>query len=112
MPETSKKMRALLRQQASRAWEAEMKAALQALAAKFDMWKAGTMSSADLDAAIHGYHAGIAREIWRRFSTNDAKMPLSHAVAVGLVTKESLPAEVLEHIAPMVEFFEEQERSE
>jgi hypothetical protein len=89
-----------------------MKAALEDLAAKFDTWKAGRISSADLDAAIHRHHDGIAREIWRRFSTNDAKVPLAHAVAVGLVTKESLPAEVLEHIAPMVEFFEEQERGE
>ena len=89
-----------------------MKAALGALATKFDEWKAGRMSSADLHAAIHDYHNGIGREIWKRFSTNNPKMPLAHAVAVGLVSKESLPAEVLEHIEPMVEFFQEQERSE
>ena len=61
MPEPSKKMKAMLRQHAGRAWEAEMKAALGALATKFDEWKAGRMSSADLHAAIHDYHNGIGR---------------------------------------------------
>ena len=112
MPETSKKMKALLRQHAGRAWEAEMKAALGGLAAKFEEWRAGSMSSADLHAAIHEYHDGIGREIWKRFATNNPTMPLAHAVAIGLVTMESLPAEVQEHIAPLVEFFQEQERGE
>ena len=110
MRETPKQMKKELRQHADRAWEAEMGAALGALAAKFDDWRAGTVSSADLDAAIHQYHDGVAREIWRRFSTNDPKMPLAHAVAVGLIEEASLPPEVREHIASMVEFFREQEQ--
>ena len=89
-----------------------MQAALGVLAARFDEWKVGTISSADLHAAIHEYHNGIGRDIWKRFSTNNPKMPLAHAVAVGLIARESLSAEVLEHIAPMVEFFQEQERGE
>lgn len=110
MRETSKTLKKELRQHADRAWEAEMKAALGALAAKFDEWRAGSLPSGDLDAAIHAYHDGAAREIWRRFSTSDRKMPLAHAVAMGFVKEESLPAEVREHIASMVEFFRDQER--
>lgn len=70
------------------------------------------MSTADLDAAVHEYHNGIAREIWKRFSTTDPTMPLSHAVATGVVAKESLPPEVVEHIASMVECFREEEQNE
>ena len=112
MPETPRKLKSVLREQAGRAWEAEMRAALGALAAKFDEWRGGALSTADLDAAVHAYHNGTAREIWKRFSTNDPKMPLAHAVAAGVLPKASLPAEVVEHIASMVEFFEEQERDE
>lgn len=90
MPETSKKLKALLREHAGRAWEAEMGAALEGLAAKFDAWKAGAISNADLHAAVHEYHDGIAREIWKRFSTNDPKMQLAHAVATGVLRKDSL----------------------
>ncbi len=110
MREISKALKKELRQHADRAWEAEMKAALGALAAKFDEWRAGSLSSGDLDAAIHAYHNGIAREIWRRFSRSDRKMPLAHAVAVGLIDEKSLPPEVQEHIASMVEFFREREQ--
>ena len=103
-------MKKELRQHANRAWEAEMRAALGALAAKFDDWRAGSTSSTDLDAAIHQYHDGVAREIWRRFSTNDPKMPLAHAVAIGLIDEATLSPEVREHIASMVEFFRDQEQ--
>lgn len=111
MPGTSNRLRAQLRQHTARAWEAEMSAALGALAIKFEEWKAGTLSSTDLHAAIHDYHHGIAREIWKRFASNNPKMPLAHAVAAGYVTKESLSPEVLEHIEPMVEFFQDLEGS-
>ena len=110
MREPSKALKKELRHHAERAWEAEMKAALGALAAKFDQWRSGGISSGDLDAAIHAYHDGAAREIWRLFSTSDRKMPLAHAVAAGLIEEESLPAEVREHIASMVEFFRHQGR--
>lgn len=112
MPEIPRKIKRLLHEHASRAWEAEMKMAIGSLAAKFDAWKAGAMSSSDLHDAIHEYHDGAGREIWKRFSTNDPRTPLAHAVAVGLIGKESLPSEVLEHIASMVEYFEGQERRE
>jgi len=112
MAEISKKLKQRLRQYASRAWDAEVQATLQALAVKFERWKKGGMSSADLNDAIHEYHDGVAREIWKRFSTNKPGMPLAHAVAAGFVTKESLPAEVLEHIESMVEYFQDQMRDE
>ena len=112
MHETSKKMKALLRQYADLACEAEMKAALGVLAAKFCEWEAGRLSSADLHALIHKYHDGIGREIWRRFTSNDPDVSLAHAVAAGFVTKESLPGEVQDHIAGMVEFFLEEEREQ
>ena len=112
MPETPKKLKAVLREHAARAWEAEMSAALGALSAKFDEWNAGAMSTADLDAAIHEYHNGIARDIWKRFSTNDPVIPLAHAVATGVLPKDSLPPEVVERIESMVALFEEEERGD
>jgi hypothetical protein len=112
MTETSKRMKALLRQHAGRAWEAEMKAALGTLAARFRDWEAGRLSSSDLHTAIHEYHDGVGREIWKRFATNNPKVPLAHAVAAGVVAKESLPAEVQEHISGMVEFFQAGEQEQ
>jgi len=55
-------MKKELRDHVDRAWEAEMRAALGALAPSFDDWRSGKMSSADLNDAIHQYHNGPARE--------------------------------------------------
>jgi hypothetical protein len=99
----SKKLKAALREHTARVWEAEMGAALRALAAKFDERKAGGLSTADLNAAVHEHHDGVSREIWKRFNAKDQRIPLAHAVATGVIREESLPPEVLEHIASMVE---------
>ncbi|MBA4370524.1 MAG: hypothetical protein C0418_02965 [Coriobacteriaceae bacterium] len=107
-----KKLKSVLREHANRAWEAEMGAALGALAARFDDWRAGAMSAADLDAAVHEYHDGIAREIWKRYSTNDPVIPLAHAVVAGVLPEDSLPPEVVERIASMVQLLREEARGE
>lgn len=111
MQEISKALRKALNQHAGRAWEAEMKAALGELAAKFDEWRAGSLSSSDLDAEIHAYHNGIAREIWGRFSGGNRRMALAYSVAAGFIEEQSLPPELREHIASLVEFFRQQEQS-
>jgi hypothetical protein len=110
MRETPKALKKELRDHVERAWEAEMRASLGALAVSFDEWRAGNLSSADLNDAIHQYHNGPAREIWKRFSAKDPKVPLAHAVAVGLVEEATLSPEVRAHIASLVEFFREQEQ--
>lgn len=88
-----------------------MKAALGALAAKFDEWRAGSLSSSGLDAAIHSCHNGIAREIWGRYSGSNRKMALAYSVAAGFIEEQSLPPELQEHIALLVEFFRQKQKS-
>lgn len=89
-----------------------MNVALEALAVQFDRWREGRISCADLHDAIHEYHDGIGREIWKRFSTRQPEVPLAHAVAAGLIARESLPAELLELVEPLVQFFRQQEQDE
>jgi len=108
----SKKLKAALRECTRLAWEAEMRGALLPLALMFDEWKSEKLSTSDLNQAIHEYHNGAAREIWRRFATDDPTMPLAYAVASGVLPKDSLPAEVLEHIASKVEHLLELEEQE
>lgn len=87
-----------------------MKVALGALGDKFDQWRAGVLSSGDLHDAIHEYHQGPGREIWKRYATNRPETQLAYAVAAGFVSRESLPKEVLDSIASTVEFFAGQMR--
>ncbi len=110
MSEPSKKLRKMLREQAERAWEAEMRAALGALHGKFEQWKSGEVSSGDLDRAIHEYHNGIARDIWKRYSNSRPHFQVAYAVAAGLIAKDSLPPEVQEYIASLLGFYEDLDR--
>ncbi|WP_295448827.1 hypothetical protein [uncultured Thiodictyon sp.] len=103
MNKLPKSLKKLLQLHMGRAWEAEMRAALGALADRFDQWRSGSLITADLDSAVHEYHNGIARDIWKRYNGDDPALPLARAVVLGIIARESLPPEVLEHIAPWLE---------
>ena len=105
MNKIPKKLKRLLAEQADRAWEAEMRSALAALAERFDQWRAGALSCDELDQAVHAYHNGIARDIWKRYAGNDPVLPVARAVALGILGRESVPPEVLAQIAGLVDLF-------
>lgn len=103
----NRRLKKLLSQHAGRAWDAEMQAALGGLADKFDQWREGAMTCENLHRAVHEYHDGIAREIWKRYRTNKPEIPLAYAVATGFVSRESLPEEFVDHIELHVRALEE-----
>lgn len=106
MEQLTKRLKKEIRYHSERAWEAETRAALEALAGKFDAWRSGAISSVDLNEAIHLHYTGINRQIWRLFSPGNLDFGLAHAVATGLITKDSLPDDVAAYIAPRVRWFE------
>ncbi len=103
MRKLPKRLSRLLKEHRDRAWEAELGLALGALAERFDQWRAGNLTSADLDDEVHRYHNGTAREIWKRYATWEPDLALAKAVRLGVVTRESLPPDVLEHMAPLLD---------
>jgi hypothetical protein len=77
----SKKVKRVIREYASQLYEADLHKALEALAAKFDEWKNGAIDSFDLEEAIHRFHNGAARELYKQYtitpsSTSSWRMPL------------------------------------
>jgi len=61
-----KPIKRMLREQAARAHEEELRRALLPLAAAFDRWRAGELDSFALSDLIHEFHDGESREIWKR----------------------------------------------
>ena len=112
MDKVSKKLGKLLREHRDRAWEAENRIALGALADKFDEWREGKLATDELDHAVHEYHDGIGREIWKRYALGDPGLALARAVLVGIIDRDSLPPEVLEHVSPLVRAYYSQPRSQ
>jgi hypothetical protein len=59
-----------------------------------------------------GSHSGLegyqdtAREIWKRYATTHLEPAVAAAVAAGVLRKDELPAELVQHIAGLIEFYE------
>jgi hypothetical protein len=106
--QVSKALHRQLVEQVGRARESELRTALGDLAGYFDRWRTGEIDVEALDQAVHAYHNGVARAIWRRYDGTDLELTLARAIALGIITRESLPPEVLDHVAGLADFLASQ----
>jgi hypothetical protein len=103
--EVSKAVKRSLRELAVVAYEEELRRALLPLANTFEAWKAGKVTGGDLVEAIHQFHQGPARELYIRYDRQLLPSSVAHAIANGIIRKETVPVEVLAHLAGMLEFY-------
>jgi hypothetical protein len=106
MPETSKRIKRFVREYAAIAHDRELGQALRDLDVQFGRWRNGEISAAELNDVIHQFHDGASREVWRRYATNRPEAALGFAVATGILRKEELPAELLQHLAGFIDFYQ------
>lgn len=98
-----KAIRAQFRELIGLAYERDMAAALEPLAAHFDDWRRGALNPFELNQLIHEYHHGASREIWKRYDDTDPEVTLAQAIARGLLRKEEISPEVFEIVAHLVD---------
>ena len=106
MDELSKAARKAIRDAASIAYERELTEELKELAQAFDKWRAGTVNAFDISDAIHEFHQGAARELFKHYEAGSNSVPdLSVAAAVldGFMKLEEIAPAGREHIAQIVE---------
>jgi hypothetical protein len=106
MDQIPKHLRRLVREWAGIAHDRELSAALGELRAHFERWERAEITAADLNDLIHKYHQGAAREIWKHYATNHLEPAIGFAVATGIVRREEVPRELLQHVAGWVQFYE------
>lgn len=106
MQDTPKHLKRLVREWAAIAHDRELSKALRGLQAEFGRWERGDITAAELNEQIHEFHQGSSREIWRSYATNRLEPAVAFAIATGILRKEELPAELLRHVAGLVEFYE------
>lgn len=111
MAEIPKRIKRLLREYAAVAHEAELRQALVPLADAFKGWEQGNLDSFELKDLIHQFHHGPARDIYVRYATNYLALPVGHAIATGVLDRAAVPAELLDHLAGLLEFYKD-ERAE
>src|SRR6266566_884905 len=107
MQEVPKQIKRLVREWAGIAHDRDLRKALSELRLQFDRWDRGEIDSFELNDLVHRFHEDRAREIWRRYATTHLEPAVASAVAAGMLRKEELPAELLRHIAGLIEFYED-----
>lgn len=106
MQEVPKRIRRLVREWAGIAHDRELRKTLSELRGQFDRWERGEIDSFELNELVHRFHQDTAREIWKRYATTHLEAAVASAVAAGVLRKEELPAELVQQIAGLVEFYE------
>ena len=106
MQEVSNRIKRLVREWAAIAHDRDLRQALGELREQFDRWDRGDIDSIDLNELVHRYHQDTAREIWKRYAGSHLEPAVASAVAAGVLRKEELPAELLQHVAGLIELYE------
>jgi hypothetical protein len=106
MRDTPKSTKRLVREWAGVAHDRDLRKALGELRVQFERWERGEIRSFDLNEFVHQFHDRTSREIWKRYATNHLEPAVASAVAAGILRKEELPSELLQHIAGLIEFYE------
>ena len=109
MADTPKRIKRLLREQAGQAHEEELRRALVPVAVAFKRWERGELGSAELSDIIHRFHQGPARELFSRYNNPYMDLAVANAITVGVLDRQTIPAELLDHLARALAFYERQQ---
>jgi len=101
-----KRIKRLLREYAAAAHEEELRRALLPISEAFGRWARAELGSGEL-SVIHRFHQGPARELWVRYNTPHLEIPVAFAITTGVLGRETIPAELLAHLAGALRFYEE-----
>ena len=106
MADAPKRIKRLLREYAAAAHEEELRRALLPVSEGFKRWERGELGSGELSEIIHQFHQGPARELWVRYNTPHLEMVVAFAITTGRLARDTIPGELLEHLAGAMRFYE------
>lgn len=109
--ETAKRIKCLLRQYAAAAHEEELRRALLPVAEGFKRWERKELDSGELSEIIHSFHQGPARDLWGRYNTAHLEMAVAFAITTGVLNRDAIPSELLDHLAGPLRFYEAERTS-
>ena len=109
----SKRIKRLLREWMTEAYERELHRELTKLDQSFVEWRDGIISSGELSHRIHQYETGSSRELFKHYNRVPRDMTVAYAIVVGILDQDEVPAELFEAISGTISFYRSlQERGE
>lgn len=102
MPYHSKHIKKQLRELLAIAYKRELDAALSNLCKQFEAWQQNEMDCWDLNDAIHKFHDGISRDLYKQYvmsGNSDHGWLVAHALDRKVLSREEIPDEILQALA-------------
>ena len=81
----SKLVRRSIRDLAAVAHDRELDAELRRLDDLFSQWRNGQLSPHELNDAIHQFHDGPSRHLWKIYTDSDPSLAVASAIARGVL---------------------------
>lgn len=106
MREPTKSVKRALRSLSAVAHEEELRRALLPVATAFEEWRAGRLGSGELTERIHDFHQGPARELFKKYNSGLLEYAVAQAIVAGVLDREAVPADVLDHCRQAIELLE------
>lgn len=97
--------RKALRKLTDIAYQRETERALSDLEERFAAWRRGEISCFTLNNAIHEYHDGVARDIWKHYNYFKPEQLVPVAVAKGVLRESELPLHQLEKFRQLIDAY-------
>lgn len=98
----SKAVAKKLRELANQAYERELQQEMKKLADQFKQWQDKQIDVWDLEQAIHKFHNGAARELYKRYTILKPIEVLPYALFRNIIAYEELPGEITEEMKMIV----------
>jgi hypothetical protein len=103
--EPPKRIKRLLREFAAKAHEEELRRALTPLAHAFERWSRGEADSFELSGLVHAFHQGPSTDRFVRYTRRPHDPAVACAIATGIIDRQEVPEDLLEHLALALEFY-------
>jgi hypothetical protein len=94
-----------MRELSSQAYERELRKELENLAEKFTLWQENQMDIWDLEEAIHQFHNGVARELYKHYTMLSPEQILPYALYKNIIAYEEMPEEIADEIKMMAQLY-------
>lgn len=101
-----KKIKKLIREYLTEAYERELHRELSKLEVSFRQWQNDEIGSGELSYRLHQYEVGPSRELYKKYNYGEADMNVAYAIVAGILKKEEVPSEMLEALEGPLSFFE------
>ncbi len=105
----TKAQRREVRRLAGLAHERELAAAARVLDQSFERWRRGDMDVFALNQAIHEYHDGISRELYKRYMLGEPQWAVADATRRGILHEREMTPEIMSCLERLIEFFKDTE---